>query len=181
MTYRAIYFTASLLGLLVAVQQAVAGPPDNTFKSAGQLYMARNSGDSADTQTKEVRFKPDPGYIVDTAYHKNTEPPNIFAGGDQQKASSDLHVSDIPNGIYLETGGGWYWSIQPPLRLYANTDDLTPDGRVQSYTFTARLYCGPEPKPGPGCNSHMDVWFKQKPIPAPHVKQTKPKKKPATS
>ena len=167
---------AVLMGLLVSVQQLTAGPPDKTFKSAGQLYMARNQGDSADTQTKEVRLTPDPGYMIDLSYQQPTEPPNRFAGGDQQKASSPLHVSDIPKGVYIETGGGWYWSIQPPLRLYGNMDDLSPDGRVQSYTFTARLYCGPEPPPGPGCNAKLDVWFKQKAIPTAS-KTNKSKKK----
>jgi hypothetical protein len=140
-----------------------AGPPDKTFKHAGQLYISRNQGDTADTHEKEVRLTPDRGYMIDLSYHQPNDPG--FAGGDQQKATSPLRVSDIPAGIYIETGGGWYWSIQPPLKVYGNMDDLTADGRVQSYTFTARLYCGPEPPPGPGCNAHLDVWFKQRPIP----------------
>jgi len=161
----AVLLTVLCTGMITAIDQAAAAPPDNTFKYGGKLYMARNQGDTADTQLKEVRLTPDMGFIIDSSYHQSSEPRNAFAGGDQQKATSPLQPNDIPNGIYLEAGGGWYWSIQPPLKLYGNMDDLTPDGRVQSYTFTARLYCGPEPAPGPGCNAYVDVWFKQKAMP----------------
>jgi hypothetical protein len=139
------------------------GPPDSTFKHAEpKLYMERQAGTSGDTVVKEARFVPDPGYTIDTSYHQPA--PVKFAGGDHDVADSPLKVTDIPAAVFLQPGGGWYWSIQPPLKLYVDVNDFGPDGRPTAYTFSARLYCGPEPHPGPGCNANMDVWIKQKPI-----------------
>lgn len=140
---------------------AIAGPPAGNFKKVGQIYMERNSGDQGATDYKQLRFTVEPGYVIDKSYH---QPSAAFAGGDKDKATSPLSPANIPAGLYIEPGGGWYWSIQGPMQLFANTDDMTDDGRVKSYTFGASLYCGPEPKPGPGCNSHVDVWVKQKPV-----------------
>jgi hypothetical protein len=138
-------------------------PPDNTFKHAEpKLYMERHAGSGADTVTVEAQFIPDPGYTIDTDYHQPA--PVKFAGGDRDSASSPLTVNDIPPGVFLQPGGGWYWSIQGPLKLYVNVNDFGPDGKPKAYTFSARLYCGPEPSGGPGCNANMDVWVKQKRI-----------------
>jgi hypothetical protein len=150
--------------LPVCARQALANPPDATFKSAGQMYMARSNHQTADTQEKELVFVPDHGMTIDLSYHQDTPPPKGFAGGDEQKATSQLAPADIPKGIYLEADGGWYWSIPGPIRLYGNLDDAA--GNIKSYTFIARIYCGPEPAPGPGCNVKLNVWFKQKPAAA---------------
>jgi hypothetical protein len=143
----------------IAAFAGTPGPPAGNFKKVGQIYMEINAGSQAATVYKQLRFSLDPGFTLDTSYH---QPAAVFAGGDKEKATSPLQAANIPAGLYIEPGGGWFWSIQAPLQLLANTDDMTDDGRIRSYTFGASLYCGPEPSGGPGCNSHIDVWAKQK-------------------
>jgi len=150
---------ALTMAMAVAAFAGIPGPPAGNFKKVGQIYMERHAGSQAATEYQQFRFSLDPGYTLDLSYH---QPAAVFAGGDKDKADSKLTSANIPAGVYLEPGGGWYWSIQPPLQLLANTDDLTEDGKIRSYTFGASLYCGPEPSGGPGCNSHVDVWVKQK-------------------
>jgi hypothetical protein len=161
MNRRYYWVMAATAAMVVTTFAGTPNPPAGNFKKVGQLYMERNAGDQAATDYKQLRFSADPGFTLDTSYH---QPAANFAGGDKDKATSPLGPANIPGGVYIEPGGGWYWSIQGPLQLFGNTDDLGEDGRIKSYTFGANLYCGPEPKGGPGCNSHIDVWVKQKPI-----------------
>lgn len=64
----------------------------------------------------------------------------VFAGGG---AKSDMDPKNIPPGLEVRADGGYYWSVL--------------NGRRDGGNYYIDTYCGPAPKPGPGCNVKVKI------------------------
>ncbi len=131
---------------------AQAPPQDGNFKKVCDLYGAADSG--AQAWNKNEKCDLAKGFRLDTSYHQHDF---VCCGGG---ATSDISQSDIPAGIHLQVDGGHYWSVDQPIGLSTIEED--PEGRAIRRRFLIHAYCGPEGRPGPGCNVKVTVWAKER-------------------
>jgi len=58
-------------------------------------------------------------------------------------AQSNMTLTDIPHGLEIQVDGGHYWSVD--------------NGKQIGEEYHLHTYCGPEGRPGPGCNVKVKV------------------------
>jgi hypothetical protein len=140
------------LSCIVGIASAQAPPQDGSFVKVCDLYGAADSG--AQAWQKDESCNLPRGFRLDNSYHQGNF--NCCGGG----ASSNIAQSDIPAGIHLQVDGGHYWSVVQPMGMKTLEED--DEGRAILRQFFIHTYCGPEGRPGPGCNVKVAVWAKQK-------------------
>lgn len=58
-------------------------------------------------------------------------------------AQSKMTLTDIPHGLEIQVDGGHYWSVD--------------NGKQIGEEYHLHTYCGPEGRPGPGCNVKVKI------------------------
>jgi hypothetical protein len=58
-------------------------------------------------------------------------------------AQSNMTLTDIPHGLEIAVDGGHYWAVL--------------NGALRGENYYLHTYCGPEGRPGPGCNVKVKI------------------------
>jgi hypothetical protein len=99
------------------------------------FYGESDSGGSAwnkDEACPIKNFK-----LLDNDYHQSSF--NCCGGG----AKSSMTLGDIPPALEVLVDGGHYWAVL--------------GGKLYGEAYELHTYCGPEGKPGPGCNVKVKI------------------------
>ena len=54
-----------------------------------------------------------------------------------------MTLKDIPRGLEIDVDGGHYWAVL--------------NGALKGEDYYLHTYCGPEGRPGPGCNVKVKI------------------------
>jgi hypothetical protein len=137
------------LGLLMLLSASARSQQPANAQKVCDLYGNADQGKPAFNQTQSCDFA---AFPLNRNYHQGSCSTH---GGD---ANSTMSCSEIPAGIYIEPNGTVAWAVFSPS-LVAITDD---NDQVVSRRFSMKLYCGPEPPPGAGCNVKVAVYAVKK-------------------